>query len=56
MARYQINFKRVYDASAATDGVRVLAEAYANELAANPTSLTPLLTYARQSFLPCYNF
>ncbi|SDB41967.1 Uncharacterized conserved protein YeaO, DUF488 family [Pseudidiomarina indica] len=94
MARYQIKFKRVYDAPAATDGVRVLADrlwprgikkvalahddwckdacpshalrqqyhaqvidwptfaqAYADELAANPTSLTPLLAYARQSTL-----
>ena len=51
MTRYQIKFKRVYDAPAATDGVRGLAEAYANELAANPTSLTPLLAYARQSTL-----
>lgn len=94
MANYQIQFKRVYDAPATSDGIRVLADrlwprgikkvalahhdwcknacpshqlrqdyhaqiidwptfaqAYADELAANPAVLSQLVAYARQSTL-----
>lgn len=47
MANYQIQFKRVYDAPATSDGIRVLAD----ELAANPAVLSQLVAYARQSTL-----
>jgi len=32
MARYQIKFKRVYDAPAATDGVRLFRGGWLNQL------------------------